>query len=210
MPTQADAPPLVVTGCSFESARWAVEHWHYSRTMPVGKMVRFGVWEHGEFVGAVLYGLGASPHLAGSLDVAPTAICELVRVALREHEHPVTAIVAESLRLLHEHSPRLRVVVSFADPFHGHVGRIYQAGNWLYLGRTGRATAYRDRKGKLHHSRVVTGSGYVVQFGRMTKVPKPHELEKVELPGKHRYAMPLDRAMRRKLARIAQPYPDVA
>jgi hypothetical protein len=204
------ADRLVVTGCSSKAARWAVEQWHYSRTMPVGKLVRLGVWEHGEFVGAVIFGLGASPHLARSLDVKGTECCELVRVALKEHEAPVTEIVAEAIRVLRRHSPGLRLVVSFADPFHGHVGRIYQAGNWLYLGTTAPATAYRDRRGKLHHSRVVTGSGYVVQFGRMTKVPKPSDLTKVELPGKHRYAMPLDRALRRRLARVAQPYPLVA
>ena len=39
-------------------------HWHYSQAMPAGKLVTFGVWEHGRFVGAVLYGRGANHNLS--------------------------------------------------------------------------------------------------------------------------------------------------
>jgi len=175
--------------------------------MPVGRAQNYGVWESGRFVGAVLYGRGASPHLAPHLGLDRFEVCELTRVALREHEHPVSQIVSRTLPQLRLSSPRLRVVVSFADPLYGHHGGIYQALNWLYLGTSAPAHAYRDGKGRLHHSRVVTGSGVVRQFGKATRVPRPSELERVELPGKHRYALPLDRALRRRLVRSSLPYP---
>ena len=43
---------------------------------------------------------------------------------------------AIALRLLARHSPGLRLVVSYADPAQGHVGTIYQAAGWTYLGVT--------------------------------------------------------------------------
>ena len=49
---------LRVDWCSYEAAKYAVEHWHYSRSMPVGKLLTVGVWENGEFVGAVIYAWG--------------------------------------------------------------------------------------------------------------------------------------------------------
>ena len=41
----------------------------------------------------------------------------------------------------------------------------------------------------------------------MRKVPRIDECQKVPLPGKHRYVMPLDAAMRAQCATLAQPYP---
>ena len=37
--------------CDQKAARYAVEMWHYSRSMPSSKLVRVGVWEGGRFVG---------------------------------------------------------------------------------------------------------------------------------------------------------------
>jgi len=175
--------------------------------MPVGRAQSYGVWETSRFVGVVLYGRGASPYLAPSLGLDRFEVCELTRVALRDHDHAVSQIVARTLALLRRSSPRLRVVVSFADPYHGHHGGIYQALNWLYLGLTEPAIAYRDGTGRLHHQRVVTASGIVRQFGKVTRVPRPDDLERVVLPGKHRYALPLDRALRRRLVADSLPYP---
>jgi len=47
----------------------------------------------------------------------------------------------------------VRLVVSYADPAHGHHGGIYQAGNWVYLGRTHAEAAHRVRAGTSWHGR---------------------------------------------------------
>ena len=41
---------LKVDWCSYEAAKYAVMHWHYSKTMPAGKTVKLGVWENGRFI----------------------------------------------------------------------------------------------------------------------------------------------------------------
>ena len=54
---------LLIAPCSHEAAKYAVMNWHYSKTMPIGKLVKYGVWENDKFVGCVIFGRGASPHI---------------------------------------------------------------------------------------------------------------------------------------------------
>lgn len=50
MPDQTD---LKIDFCSHEGAKHACLYWHYARAMPVGKLVKIGVWENKKFIGAV-------------------------------------------------------------------------------------------------------------------------------------------------------------
>jgi hypothetical protein len=185
---------LLVAPCDTKAATYAVLNWHYSKVMPTGKIVKYGVWEDKKFIGAVLYGRGASPHLGTALDLDATEVCELVRVALTTHKTPVSQIVARTLTELRKTQPGLRLVVSFADPKEGHRGGIYQAGNWIYTGRSNPVTEYfidgrwRHTRGAYHH-------------------PNRKTAPMREAPGKYRYLYPLDKAMRRKITRLALPYP---
>lgn len=193
--------------CSRQAATFAVRYWHYSATMPAGKLVTVGCWEDGAFVGAIIYGRGNAPHLGDAFDLDHTELCELTRVAFRDHASPLSAALAESLRLLHRASPKLRLVLSFADPDHGHHGGLYQAANWYYLGPTAARTQYRTPDGRLLNNRVVSPDGYKRQFGRRVPVPRTGDCTPVHAPPKHRYGYPLDKAMRRRLAARAEPYP---
>lgn len=198
---------LLVAPCSHEAAKHAVLRWHYSQSMPTPPMVKFGVWESGTFVGVVLFSRGATGNLGSPYALDATEVCELTRVALREHQSPVSQIVAQALRLLKHGNPGLRLVVSFADPAHRHHGGIYQAGNWTYAGATTPTSQYRDHRGRVWHERQVSSSGYKLQYGERRAVPRPADLQRLRLPGKHRYLYPLDRAMRRRILPLAQPYP---
>jgi hypothetical protein len=154
-----------------------------------------------------LFARGASPHLLTAYGLTNTEGCELVRVALTEHRALVTRIVAIAIRLLKRTNPGLRLIVSFADPVHGHVGGIYQAGGWIYTGTSSSAKAYRDKSGRLWHQRMVTASGCTKVFGRRKQVLSPDQCEIVMLPGKHRYLYPLDAAMWAKITPLGRPYP---
>src|SRR3990167_7902142 len=120
--------------CSHDAAKYAVEHWHYSGRMPTGKNNYVGAWEAGQFIGVVIFGTGASSNLGTPYRLAWSECCELVRVALCKHASPVSRIVAIGLQMLKNKNSGLRLCVSFADPFHQHVGAIYQAGNWVFTG----------------------------------------------------------------------------
>ena len=195
-------PELVVDWCSYQAAKYAVMHWHYSRRMPVGKLVRIGAWENGQFIGAVLFARGNTPTLGNRFGLEQTEVCELVRVALTEHQSTVTKIVALALRMLAATNEGLRAVVSFADPAEGHLGKIYQAGNWLYTGQSEPSWQWLH-EGRWKHNREITSGA----FGGIRKVANYTLLPKRQTLGKHRYVYPLDRAMRRQIAPLAKPYP---
>lgn len=189
--------------CSHAAAKWAVENWHYSRSMPAGKMVRIGVWEGGTFIGVVIFSQGGNMSLGTPYGLTSLEVCELVRVALTSHKAPVSRIVAIALRMLKKHCPGTKLVVSFADPTEGHTGGIYQAGGWLYSGRS--ADSYEFRlHGKRIQKRAYTGD----QFGKPgSKATLPPGAVKVATVGKHRYLMPLDAETKTRLAPRAMPYP---
>ena len=185
---------LLVAPCSHEAAKWAVEHWHYSQVLPAGKTIRYGIWEEGRFVGVVLYSRGASPYLGQSLNLDATEICELTRIAMTVHAVAVSSVIARTLRSVKVSNPRLRAVISFADPAEGHHGGIYQAANWVYTGQSNEVTEYKIG-GRWRHTR-----GAYWHPARPTAPTRT-------APGKHRYVFPLDRRMRKQIASAALLYP---
>lgn len=82
---------LVVDWCSYEAAKYAVEHWHYSERMPAGKLVKLGIWENSCFVGVVVFGRGAIYNIGKPFGLGQTECVELVRVALNNgHQYQTT------------------------------------------------------------------------------------------------------------------------
>lgn len=194
---------MIVDWCSKKAARYSVENWHYSGSMPVSKLNTIGVWEDNRFIGSIIFGVGACNNLVKQYGLEPSEGCELVRVALTEHSSFVTQAISKSIKLLKENNPGLRLIVSFADPNEGHHGGIYQAGNWIYTGKSASAVVYIHKKtGKKYHARNVGK-----ELWRHAKVVRPDECIKQKQEGKHRYLYPLDKAMRRKIIKLAQPYP---
>ena len=187
--------------CSYQAAKWAVEHWHYSRRMPKSKMVKIWVWEGSEFVGVIIFGVGATDHLCKPYGLKNIQVCELTRIALKKHEVSVSRIVSIAISFLKKQSPSLRLIVSFADTAYGHLGKIYQAGNWVFTGLTGNATEYLFR-GRWVHSRSIGNWSKKLGVVRTTLA---QGTRKSSL--KYRYVYPLDSAMRAQIAPLAKSYP---
>lgn len=192
-----DKSILHIDWCSHQAAKYAVEHWYYRPEMPVGKLVKIGVWEQDRFIGCLLFGRGANHSMLKPYGLMQTEGCELVRVALDQHETSMSRILRIALIFLQKHCPGLRLIVSFADPAH-HYGGIYQATNWIYTGMTNGAMAYKY-KGERMHGRSVRA-----RWG--TSVGIPGLTEVWDAP-KHRYILPLDAEMRARVAHLSKPYP---
>lgn len=169
-------------------------------------MVKIGIWEKGDYRGCVIFSRGATEKLVNAYGLDKTEGCELTRVALRGHITPVSRILSVSLKMLKNINPKLRLIVSFADPYQAHHGGIYQASGWIYCGTTNPSKSYLYN-GKELHERQVSVSGKKKQFGEYRDVPIPSQCIKVEKPGKYRYLMPLDKEMREKVQKLSKPYP---
>lgn len=186
---------LLVAPCSYKAARFAVMNWHYSQSMPAGKLVKIGAWEDGVFVGAVIYARGANNNIGKPYGLQQTEVCELVRVALTKHKTPVSKIVSVAQKILLKTSPSLRLIVSYADPEQGHTGVIYQAMNWMYVGKS---QAQREvmHEGKIMHKRTANAL-----FGTIKG------MEKSPILWKYKYLYPLDKEIRKQIQPLLQPYP---
>lgn len=181
--------------CSHKAAKYAVEKWHYSAVMPSGKTVKIGIWEDTLFKGCILFSRGANNHIGNPFNLNQTEVCELTRVALRSHITPVTRLIRIAITFLRDQSPGIRLIISYADPQQNHVGGIYQAGNWVYAGKS---QAQREVMvdGKMMHKRTANSL-----FGTIKG------LEKSPVFFKHKYLMPLDKVMRKQVEPLRESYP---
>ena len=195
---------LNVDFCNYEAAKFAVLNWHYSKRMPTCKTVKFGVWENNRFIGAVIFGDGANNNLGKPYGLKSTEICELVRIALTTHKSPVTQIVSLARKKLKTFTPFLRLIVSFADSEQGHLGIIYQAGNWIYTGQTKPADEYIVN-GKRFHGRAIRSTK---PKGMPIKqyLKNQGSYRKIKGSVKYRYLYPLDKKMRKQVIQLSVPY----
>lgn len=149
----------------------AVTSYHYlHRRPPVSHA--YGLHIDGRLLGVVTYGTPASRHLQMSAcPTDPSLVLELNRLWLHDDlpSNSESWFVARTLRLLPP-----RIVVSYADPQHGHVGYIYRALNFRYAGWTD-----MDRKSPrldyiptdpTKHTREAMRSGYSEVRPRVPKV----------------------------------------
>ena len=180
-------------------------NWHYSQKMPSGKLICYGVWEGGKFIGAVLYGRGGNNRLGSPYRLDQTEICELVRVALTAHHAPVSRILAYTLKSLRRDNPGLRLVVSYADPKQGHHGGIYQATNWVHSGSSDPQPELLVG-GVFMHKRTASAL-YGTASCKKIKALIGKEVIRGKVEFKLTYLYPLDDAMRQQIQPLSKPYP---
>lgn len=129
-----------------------VETIHYSRKYPSNIVRAFGLYEGGELIGVVTYGIPASPSLVIGLagEENRYKVLELNRLAIRPDkngDNRASFLVSHSLKML----PNETYVVSYADTGWTHVGYVYQACNFLYTGMSAKRVDTYQPTGK--HSR---------------------------------------------------------
>lgn len=193
--TSISKPILKIDWATHEAAKHACLNWHYSKTVPAGKLVKVGAWENDKFIGCVIFSRGANMNMSKSYNLEQDECAELTRIALTKHLTPVSKICAFAIRFLKAQSPGLRLIISYADPEQGHHGGVYQAMNWIYKGESNQAIKV-FYKGRWAHKKTVDDSGV-----------DQSKLIKKKVPGKHTYLMPLDNEMRSKIAHLSKPYP---
>ena len=197
--TKAD---LRIDWATHEAAKYACENWHYSGCLPssLQKRVAVGAWENKKFVGVVVFGHGANPQIGSPYELTINECVELTRIALKpNHISPVSRIVRLALKFIKESQPKLRLIVSYADQAQGHHGGVYQAGNWIYVGSM-KGVPSLLYKGKVWHAKALRTSFPNLKHSDSSVI-------KVPAGDKHKYLMPLDDEMRKRILPLAKPYP---
>jgi hypothetical protein len=96
--------------------------------------------------------------------------------------------------------------VSYADLNHGHMGKIYQASNWLYVGQTGHEAGIL-LNGKLTHRRTIN-SKYGTSDIDWLRQRIDSSARRYEGKPKFKYLMPLDDETATRVKLLSKPYPN--
>ena len=192
--------------CSYDAAKFACKNWHYSKCVPAGKTLKIGVWEYGEFIGAIIYSRGANANIASEFGFTQTEVCELTRVALNDHDSPVSQMLSISRKLLTDRNAGMELVVSYADPQENHHGGIYQADNWYYIGHSEPQSDILIN-GDEHHKNSVHRKYGTASVKKLQKKYPKMNIEYGPKKYKYKYVYPLSNVAKRKIKDMAKPYP---
>ena len=211
---------MTITNATRKAIDFACKHYHYAKATP-SCIASYNVFNGGgEWCGVIIYSMGANNHIGTPYNLKQGEVCELVRVALNGKQECTSQAVAMTLRQLKKDCPLLRMVVSYADCDQQHLGTIYQATNWVYVGEVNHdmVSAFLIHENgtirKVHrksiHSRIIVENGvkkhcpqtleYVRRF-----IDKDAEIYRTK--GKRKYLMPLDKKMRKQIQPLSKPYP---
>jgi hypothetical protein len=185
---------------TIQAARYACEKWHYSKKVPKGKQVFIGVWENSKFIGVVIFGRSAFPNIGRGLQLSDTKVVELTRIALSEHITPVSKILKIAIKIIRKANPDLKLLFSMADPNQKHVGIVYQASNWVYVGTGKKALSVVLPNNEVIHLRTAFH-----RYGKKwNKIPGS---KIVTNPPKYKYVYILDKTMEKSILKLKKPYP---
>jgi hypothetical protein len=174
---------------------------------PGATSIRLGLWLDDRLAGVITYGTIPRPNsraICGPEHEA--AVLELTRLALYDWapRNSESMFIAASFRHIEACRPDIRVLISYADGRHGHVGTIYQATNWIYTGSSTGDVIYQCEDGRTLHPRTTGWTD--LPAGRW--IPAGNKYRYVYLLGSKTQRRTLTRSLR--WPRLAYPKLDVS
>ncbi|MGA9668277.1 MAG: hypothetical protein WBQ94_03670 [Terracidiphilus sp.] len=149
---------------------------HYLHRWPGVCVLTLGMWKDCFLVGAMVFAL---PPRETSKRYGVTVAWELARLYILDSEpfNSETWFMGRGIKHIKRYFPFVQILVSYADPSAGHLGKIYEAGNWEKDGRTD-----QERKTPRFDYAV---SGRV--YSRRSHVPENAVFERIPRVSKFRY-----------------------
>ena len=191
-------------------ARPLIVRYHYSKCWPTGNFISFGAFVDGRFCGVATYGYPANSNnwksIPGLRLNTSREMSELTRLWIADWAPPFveSRTIGASLRVLRRDALS-RVAISYADPKQGHLGIVYQATNWIYLGQMKPSAQLLFSDGALMHKRAAFDRYGTDNPARLRSVDPG--VRSACVPGKHKYAYPVDKALSGQLRMLSKPYP---
>jgi len=176
-----------------------IETYHYSQNINGCKYsVGFKAVYNNKIVGAMFFG-EMSTTAWKKFGKTEKSVLELRRLVLVDEcpRNSESRFIGFSLRHIKKTMPLVNVIVSYADPNHGHTGIIYKASNFKYLGESQKDVGYKDKQtGKIYHSRALRTKykgEYKPFVKKLRQKLSDKLLEKIPLMGKHCFVYELRR-----------------
>ena len=190
---------------SGQAIRFACRYYHYSKSTP---QIRLGYSifnDDNEWCGVVLFSNGANPSIAREFDLVQGQVIELVRMALNGKQSFTSQVLAAALREIKKDAPAVKIIVSYADRNQEHIGTIYQATNFLYIGE------YANERGIMMNGKLTHRRSINKKYGKSgidwIKQNIDPDAEVIIGKSKIKYVYPLDKRLAKKLKGMSKPYP---
>lgn len=190
---------LIILPCDLQEIKSFVESNHYSHSVNGVKITQcFKVIFENEIVGGVIFG-AMSTTAWKKFSNSEKQVLELRRLVLldRAGKNCESRVIGHTLRYIKKHLKEIKVIVSYADPNHGHSGTIYKASNFKYLGKSASDIGYLDTEtNKVYHSRALRTKykGDYKPFVKKLRHKKESGiLQEIKLQGKHCFVFEFDR-----------------
>lgn len=189
-----------LTKANSKAINYACKNFHYSKSVPTIQYAYNVYNDKNEWCGVIIYGGGANNNLAKSFNLNNGEVLKLERVALNGKQEQTSKAVALSLKLLHKKNPIVKIIVSYADHRQKHVGTIYKATNWIYLGISKTSDTQYFYKGKWTHERTINSKN--------NKEYLKKTLLKRQNSNKFKYIYCFDKELKQKYEEIKKEYPN--
>lgn len=206
---------MVVKPISLQDAKKVVLAKHYMRTFPMGSALHFGIFDSatGKIAGVAVFGYSSATDnkvMALVKDLKKNEYIEMQRLWISDDfghnaESYVLSLIMNELKA----KTQIKVVFTHAGGCKNDCGIVYQASSWIYFGKEPCNDFFLTAKGE--YKNIVAA----LRFGRVSAKGKtPDEIGR-ELFGdghivksfRYKYIYPIHKGIRRRLEKIAQPYP---
>jgi len=200
---------MILQIASNKAIKYACMNFHYAKSVPVNTFGYSVFNDEKEWCGVILYGTGATPNIGSQYNLKQGQIVELVRMALNGKQKSTSQSMSISLRLLKKKLPLCKMVVSYADIDQNHIGTIYQATNWFYVGDCNQNTRTGFIiNGKKVHNKSLHGLGKTQSLAGAKSIDK-NATEFIS-KGKRKYLYPLDKSLIPLCKYLSKHYPKQA
>lgn len=178
-----------------------IEEHHYSKSVNGLKISQcYGLYDNNNLlIGAAIFGQLSTTSWK-KYAKEEHQVVELRRMVVADEcpRNTNTWFMARALNHLKKEF-NYHVCVSYADPYHDHVGVVYQAANWTYVGVTSKDVVLETPDGKRYHSRAMRTKykGELKPFAkRLCDLYFLGLLKEVSVPGKHIYLYKLKKSIK--------------
>ena len=185
-----------------------VETWHYSQsTNGLSNLFVFGLYYKHHLIGAIIYG---SLSMAGTwkkYGEIESDVIELKRLCCidKTKKNTESYFIGKTIKFLKKYS-KCKVIISYADTFHGHSCIIYKATNFEHVGLTekGRVIKYKN---KFYHDKCIRSyddHNQLKPFAiEIIKALETGEAVYIPTPSKHIYVYRINRKNTNKQEKLA-------
>lgn len=183
---------------NYETAARMVETYHYAHRVP-SIVVAVGMFVDGILAGVCTYGLPPNPNLCRAFGEDNfNNVLELNRLFVFDGigANSESWLVGQSYKFL----PSPQILISYADTEQSHIGYIYQALNWLYVGLSERGGVQSD---VILNGQRLSPKAVHNRYGSVVGL----DLEKTQWFPKYRYVYFLGNRCQRRELRTALKWP---